>query len=244
MHSRLASKCWFTAEYLMWFCQSQPTTSRSSPPAPRGRRPASGEPRARRSCTPDSDLGYDLVSGFRITGGLFKDDCRRYGLVRQRVHDEEAEDGRFFATSDAHRPAAAGPAVHQRRHRPAERAVRLLPDLRVRPGHGVQHSRAWGAEGGPICNLFRSCPDDCDQWRAIWNVDLLTGFRFFQLKEELQIQSFTDVLPGTGLPFDGKLYCGPVNIEVNDEFQTTNQFYGGQDRDQRRSAASASARSG
>ena len=137
---------------------------------------------------------------------------------------EEAENEFSVASDATGQPLLARPFINAATGQPDVLFV-SFPTFAGGRVSVTSNSRAWGAEGGQVCNLFRSCPDDgCGPF---WNVDLLAGFRFFQLKEDLMIQSFTDVLPGQAVPFDGKLYFGPVNIEVNDEFETLNQFYGG-----------------
>ncbi len=85
-------------------------------------------------------------------------------------------------------------------------------------------TKTWGAEIGPVMNLYRSCPEDEG---CLWNIDLMGGFRFLQVDEVLRINSASNVIPGNTLPFDGKLYGAPAQISVNDTFDTLNQFYGG-----------------
>jgi hypothetical protein len=224
LHSRLASRWWLSGEYLMWFSKAQPARYpfvTTSAPAAGGR---IGEP-STLILHANGDLGYDLLSGFRITGGFFRDDCRRTGWYASGFMTENGTNDFSVASDATGQPLLARPFINAAT---GQQDVLFVSFPTFAGGRvSVQtHSRAWGAEGGPICNLYRSCPDDgCGPF---WNVDLITGFRFFQLKEDLSIRSFTDVLPGQAVPFDGKLYFGPVNIEVNDEFTTLNQFYGGQ----------------
>lgn len=224
LHSRLASRWWLSAEYLMWFSKAQPVRFpfvTTSAPAAGGR---IGETSTLILHPHGGDLGYDLISGFRITTGFFKDDCRRSGWYGSGFMTEDAENEFAVASDATGQPLLARPFINAATGQPDVLFV-SFPTFAGGRVSVTSHSRAWGAEGGPVCNLFRSCPDDgCGPF---WNVDLFGGFRFFQLKEDLRIQSFTDVLPGQAVPFDGKLYFGPVNIEVNDEFETLNQFYGG-----------------
>lgn len=224
LHGRLASRAWLSAEYLMWFSRAQPIRFplvTTSAPAAGGR---IGEPSTLILYPKTGDIGYGLFSGFRITGGFFTDDARRSGWYASGFMTGENEE-RFTVASDATgQPLLARPFINAATTLPDVLFV-SFPTFAAGRVTVTTDSRTWGAEGGPICNLFRSCPDDgCGPF---WNIDFLYGFRFFQLKEELQIQSFTDVLPGQAVPFDGKLYFGPVNIEVNDQFETLNQFYGG-----------------
>src|SRR5262249_13979380 len=77
-------------------------------------------------------------------------------------------------------------------------------------------SQLWGAEADIRCNL-------CD--RCCWRLDGLTGFRYLDLRESVQIVESVQVLRGGANP--------PVrNVGdqalVFDDFATRNQFYGGQ----------------
>jgi hypothetical protein len=220
-----APRVWLTGEYLLWFAKSQPVRFpfvTTSAPVAGGR---IGETSTLILHPTTGDLGYNLFSGFRITGGFFKDDCRRHGWYASGFMTEHKANV-FFAQSDpTGQPLLARPFINAVT---GQHDVLLVSFPTFAAGNVTVYSssRTWGAEGGPIVNLFRSCPDDgCGPF---WNVDLLFGFRYFELKEDLRMQSFTDVLPGQTVPFDGKLYFGPVNIEVHDEFTTLNQFYGGQ----------------
>ncbi len=227
VNSRMAPKVWANAEYLLWFAKAQPARFpfvTTSAPADGGRL---GEPTTL-VLHSNTDLGYNLFSGFRVTAGFFKDDCQRTGWYASGFLLEHKANV-FFAQSDATgQPLLARPFIN---------AITGLPDVLLvsfptfAAGNVTVYAsnRTWGAEGGPYINLYRSCPggDGCD-CGPLWNIDALFGFRYLEVKEQLRIQSFTDILPGQAVPFDGKLYAGPVNIEVNDEFNTLNQFYGGQ----------------
>jgi hypothetical protein len=227
VHKRLAAKCWVTGEYLLWFSQSQPTVFPfvvTSAPADGG---ILGSPTTT-ILHSTSDLGYDLASGFRVTGGWFRDDARRYGLYLSGFLMENKADT-YFARSDATgQPVLARPFIDVRTGLPSALFV-SFPTFTSGQVNVYSSSRAWGAEGGPIVNLFRTCPDDCGpDGGCIWDVNFLAAFRYFQLREDLRIESQSTILPGATAPFDGKLYGPGSVIGVIDDFQATNRFYGGQ----------------
>jgi hypothetical protein len=59
--------------------------------------------------------------------------------------------------------------------------------------------------------------------------DLLLGFRYAALNEDLEISNTTTSLSATGLTgFNGNLVGPPNSISIFDRFQTRNEFYGGQ----------------
>jgi hypothetical protein len=68
-------------------------------------------------------------------------------------------------------------------------------------------SRFWGAELNGRFNLCGDC---------FYRADLLTGFRYLELKDNLSITSVSDTIPSSG----------PVTIV--DTFNTVNRFYGAQ----------------
>jgi hypothetical protein len=97
-------------------------------------------------------------------------------------------------------------------------------------------NRFWGAEANGRANLAGS---------SSYRVDFLGGFRYLQLKDELQISSshgtvisnmnddptnqFLQPLPATfsGVTFQGNQFPNGT-VFVSDSFDTRNEFYGGQ----------------
>lgn len=223
VNARMAPKFWTNFDYLLWFAQAQPTSFpfvTSGPPA------AGGIPGSVGTTTlhSNSDLGYNLINGFRITTGWFRDDARRYGWYGSGFLLEQKANV-FFAQSDASgQGLLARPFIDATTGGPnalyASFPTFVSGNILI-----YSSNQTWGAEGGPIVNLFRSSPDDGG---CLWDVNLMTAFRFLQIREMVRMQQFSSPILGSTLPFDGKLYGPPVQIEVNDEFNTTNRFYGGQ----------------
>jgi Putative beta barrel porin-7 (BBP7) len=84
-------------------------------------------------------------------------------------------------------------------------------------------TRLQGAEANMICNLCCSCGDcgDCGAPARSYRVDLISGFRYLDLREGLGVVEDTQILPGSPL-------IAPADIRAFDQFDTRNQFYGGQ----------------
>lgn len=222
-NSRLAPRWWVNTEYLLWFAQSQPTIF----PFVTTSAPIAGGVIGNTSTQilhASSDLGYNTVSGFRVTGGWFRDDNRRHGWYASGFATEQKANI-FTAASDlTGQPLLARPFINAGSGLQSVLTV-SFPTF-VSGGVEVYTStKTWGAEIGPIVNVYRSCPEDEG---CLWNIDLLGAFRFLQVDEVLRMSSASNVIPGNTLPFDGKLYGAPAQISVVDNFDTVNQFYGGQ----------------
>jgi hypothetical protein len=84
-------------------------------------------------------------------------------------------------------------------------------------------TRLQGPEANLICNLCCSCGDcsDCCQPARGYRVDLIGGFRYLDLREGLGVVENSQVLPAS------PAFAGD-NISAFDQFDTRNQFYGGQ----------------
>jgi len=80
-----------------------------------------------------------------------------------------------------------------------------------------------GAAANVLFNLCRSCPNPCDPCQPAegYQIDMITGVRYLNLREGLGIQENTQVL-STSPVLPGAM------IRAYDQFNTSNQFYGGQ----------------
>jgi hypothetical protein len=79
----------------------------------------------------------------------------------------------------------------------------------------VSHTRLWGAEGNAVLGLN-------DRWQV------LAGFRFAQLDEDLSLNLFSQAVDGGTEIFQGAIVPAPGAVASIDRFHTRNQFYGGQ----------------
>lgn len=71
----------------------------------------------------------------------------------------------------------------------------------------------YGADLNVTCDL--GCPAGCDRFQGF------AGFRFLDLRENLEFTEFLQALEGAPDPVG-------TDVEVRDEFETRNQFFGGQ----------------
>ena len=82
----------------------------------------------------------------------------------------------------------------------------------------------YGAEANGLWNAYRTCPGECRNW----NLNLLMGYRYFELSEKLHATSRGTVLQGNTIPYGGVLIGADTTVEVRDQFTVMNKFHGGQ----------------
>jgi hypothetical protein len=207
----------------MWWMKGSPlpslvTTGPSTSPAPG----AIGAP-GTGALFGGGNVGQGLFSGGRFTAGFWLNDSQTIGIEASYFFLGSRSDD-FTASSSG----APGSIVLSR---PFFDVSTGLPNSELiafpgLAGGSVQvHSNSGlqGAAANMIFNLCCSCGGcgDCCQPALGYRVDLLGGFRFMDLSDELgiaeniQVSPNSPVLPG-------------VNIRGFDQFNTRNLFYGGE----------------
>lgn len=138
----------------------------------------------------NSNLDYGTFSGARLTAGSWLDsDCTLGMEASGFLLEQRSADQSATATSVPITLPVFGP---------------------VFPSAALQsHTRLWGAEANGLFNVRRG-----DGYHA----DLLAGFRFLSLDENLTAQTAVS----------GDLAGFPLVLQTQANFQTQNQFYGGQ----------------
>jgi hypothetical protein len=193
------------------------------------------------------DLGYNALSGFRVTSGFYGDCDRRKGFEASGFMTERKSNVSEFVSSPSGIPTLARPYLDSAAPFTAASLVVANPNLgngRISVG---THTQSFGVEANGVWNIFRSepgCTNGC-------SVDFLAGYRFFQLKEDLQIESVTQlnafnttssfvvgpfgvpVLVGTAtvpntVAFGGLRVPTPSSITVRDNILCYNNFNGAQ----------------
>jgi len=203
---------WISAEYLMWWIRDShlPPLVTSGPNGG-----VLGQPGT--TVLLGGELDHEMFSGARIGGGMWLNDCHTIGIEHsffflgdRSVHFGVGSDGSansvllarpFFNTTtgqmDSDVTALAG-----------EASGRI--DVR-------QSTRLHGSELNGIYNLCCDCRT---------RVDLLGGFRWLNLHEDLGIHEHTRIIC---VCVDDPFPAQPGNtIDVFDAFNTRNNFYGGQ----------------
>lgn len=245
-----APRWWFDGEYLLWFTNGQPARV----PLLTTSAPADGGVIGAASTTvlaggTGRDLGYNAINGFRLTGGFFGDADRRFGFEMSAFVLERVSNIQTFGAGGS--PAFAGiPTLG----RPfidnvtgsASAIVLSGPDFGPSTAVVGTTNQTWGLEPLAVWNLYRSEPG-C---RRACSIDFLAGYKFVEIKEELFVNSRTDLDAFTALPqfisgpfgvitqlpsargpvqgtFGGVNVGGPAQITVRDQFRTLNKFNGG-----------------
>lgn len=223
VNARLAPRAWFDASYLLWFAKSQRT---GGFPLLTTSGPAAGGVPGNTSTTelyPRGDIGYGAISGFRLEGGRFTDDASRYGYYLSGFYTQNKKKDFDVASDVTGQPLIARPFINASTGRPDVLLV-SFPTAVAGTANVHTETQLYGAEGGTVTNLYRSCPDQ----GCLFNLNFITAFRFLELSERLTIDQSSTILDGNTTTFDGKLYGPGTTIGVRDDFETHNRFYGGQ----------------
>lgn len=218
-----ASRFYLDSQFLLWFVKAQPTNVpyvSTSAPQDIG---LAGRPTTTLLHS-NSDLGYNVFSGFNIVGGWFKDADRRYGVELGGMLLERKSNV-FNAASDNNGiPLLARPFIEATTGAPA---VLTVAQQGLASGSITvkTSNKMYGAEGSLLTNLYRSCPDDGG---CRWNVNGLVGFRYWEIREDLRIDSASTILGNGGPLFNGAAIFSGAVVGVSDNFVAVNHFYGGQ----------------
>ncbi len=200
------NRFYFSGEYLLWWIKDSHV-----PPlvttAPIGSAGILGAPGT--TVLFGGHIDNEERSGGRFTMGYWFDNCQTLALETS-VFFLANRNVNFAANSNTF-PVLARPFFNLNSGAQFSE-VTTSPGL-ASGGIGVNtFSRMWGAEA----NLRYNVCDNC-----AWRFDVLGGFRYLSLREGINIQE--TILAAPTAP----MFAGDM-IVVNDDFNTRNQFYGGQ----------------
>jgi hypothetical protein len=199
-------RLFITAEYLLWWIKSS-----SMPPlittGPVGSTGALGAPGT--IVLFGGDIDNETRSGGRFHTWYWFDDDHCWGLDG-RVFFLANRSVNFGAGSDQF-PLLARPFFEQNTGTESAE-IATLPGLASGTVSVNSFSRLWGADLNLRRNIWEGC---CLRW------DLLAGFRYLSLREGLSINENLVAAP------TAPVFAGDT-ISVLDQFNTRNQFYGGQ----------------
>jgi hypothetical protein len=205
-----AGQVWVGLDYLLWGLKSASTPPLVVQDAPGTPRTAVGIPGTpgQRTLFGGSGINDDLRSGARLSGGLWLDDGREWGLDFGAFFLERGGDsGTFFSPGT---PPLSRPFFNVRTGRPDAELVSFPGVL----SGAVGVSSGTNLYGGSAALRSALC---CD---CGYRVDLLTGYRFLHLGDSLRVrEDLTAVGQGSVPP--------GTRLVVQDSFQTSNNFHGG-----------------
>ncbi|HKB40566.1 MAG TPA: BBP7 family outer membrane beta-barrel protein, partial [Gemmataceae bacterium] len=204
---------WAGADYLNWRLQDGPLPVplvTTSSPASQG---IAGAPDTVVLAGPVHALEFQQLDGLRVTAGFWLSSC--LGVEGSGFVLEQGADG-FSATSTG-APLLARPAINGFTGMPGSLLV-AAPGIAAGgvDVHGT--SQLFGSEVNLLLNAFRGCA---------FRLNLLTGFRYVDLREGLDIAQNSLVL-GPALAFGGAPLGVGSSLAVADAIDTRTQFYGGQ----------------
>jgi hypothetical protein len=160
----------------------------------------------------NSDVPFDMLSGVRITGGAWFDADRNIGFEANFFSFDRQRTHAFIGTDGNGSPALAIPFNNVTPGNVGAFVLRVSNPGQT-SGNVVTSSdiNLWGAEINSAWCLAR-VPHLGLEWT------LLAGFRYLYLQEHLNFSPLTN----------SDLTTNPTVTIFNDDFRTTNNFYGGQ----------------
>jgi hypothetical protein len=207
-------RAWVNAEYLLWWVKRGPIAvplASTGSAASLGVLGSGGHP-----IGPDR-FDYKEFNGGRLTAGAWMNKDGNIGVEASGFLLEQNGDG-FGLASGAALPVLARPFIDTTTQGPNVRLLGL-PGAFAGTLTVNSQSRIWGAEGNSVLRLMNG---------DTLSADLLSGFRFFDLEENLQIADTARLLANGVTSFDGVGLVAPGTTQVVDRFDTRNYFYGGQ----------------
>jgi hypothetical protein len=166
----------------------------------------------------NSNVEYSAFSGGRLTAGTWFDPYGVIGLEGAGFALAQRTVNSTFASDATGRPGLALPFFNVLANLEDSADV-SIPDLLT--GRVVASSTLslWGAEGNLVFNLYRGSQA---------GLEVLGGFRYLRLQEDLFLTRTGSPLPGQQITFDDATFNSPALVTTQDRFRTYNSFYGGQ----------------
>ncbi|HEY7159132.1 MAG TPA: BBP7 family outer membrane beta-barrel protein [Gemmataceae bacterium] len=203
-----ATRFWLSADYLLWWTKGDHLPPLITTGSPTDAVPgAIGQPGTQVLFGGDSS--NQLHSGARFRGGYWITHDQTFG-VDGTFFFLGSRSGRFDETSDGV-PILTRPFFNPNSNQ-EDAFLTAFPAQQNGSLAATLSSRLWGADADLRGMLFRG---------ASYQVSLLGGFRFLDLRESLGMKQMDLFLPSSG----SGLFTSATTM---DRFHTSNQFYGGQ----------------
>jgi hypothetical protein len=213
-------RLWVTGEYLLWWIKDAPvpvplvTTGAANP--------LTGGGVLGRASTfelfGDSGIDQPTLSGGRFTAGYWLDAEQGLGVEASFLFLAERTFSFRVNSEPTGFPVLASPVVDA--NSGIETASLIAFPGAFAGGVTVSaSSQLWGMEFNAVRNVV--CAEDI-------TVDMLGGFRYLDLSEDLNIARQRTVLPAGVDRFLGTPVFAGNNLMLVDDFHTRDQFYGGQ----------------
>lgn len=204
-------RVWASAEYLAWWHKDSPAPAVLVTTG--GNTATLGTP-GTRALFGGNDIDFDAVSGLRASFGI-AGVAQHFGLEATVFGTQEQT---VRLTSGGSNPVVGRPVIN---------ALTGLESVQLVSAPGAfsgrvdisSSSQFYGGEANGVASLH------CGEFLSF---DLLGGFRYLALKEDLQINQQTQVLGGGVGGFGPNVLQPASSAMLSDTFRTSNQFFGGQ----------------
>lgn len=210
---------WFSGDYLLWWTKSQPLPVTLVTTGPG----AIGVP-GTVTVIGNQDFSYGAQSGARIDTGMWLNECHTLGVDFGLFWLGQGSTFTSFTSSPAGVPPIGRPFFNVVTGTQSVDLIAAPGGLAGGAAVSTQ-STFWGLDANLVRNLFY-CPN--------FQADLIAGFRYLDLEENMEITSSSTALPATGgapggvLLFPGAPVGSVHSLTLVDRFGTVNHFYGGQ----------------
>jgi hypothetical protein len=198
------------AEYLLWWARRDHTPPLATTGDPQLGAAAGRLGNADTVVLFGGALDRNPMSGVRFTAGVYCDDRACNAIEVTGFFLPQASDR--FSASSAQFPVLARPFFSLNEGIERVQFV-ALPGSSTGTLRINAPSEVWGMQANMTCKWCSGCD---------YRLDLLGGFRFLSLREQLEVIEDIQTLPGLPDPFNN------THVLVRDSFATNNQFYGGQ----------------
>lgn len=210
------ARCWAHAEYLAWWIKDGPLPVPLVTLGPSASFAVLGQPGT--SVLFGTTIDHDMFSGGHFTLGGWLNGEKNLGVEGSFLFlGQRAE--RFSASTDGSGDLAIGRPVFNTATS-AETAILVAFPTAFAGGVAISaSSQLYGAEVNLRGLLFSE---------ELFTLSALAGFRYADLTEDLGILQASTILPGGISFFNGTPVLTPSTVTLLDQFNTRNQFYGGQ----------------
>lgn len=203
---------WLSGEYLLGFTReaNAPTVASAGPAATGGIIGLAGT-RQLTSAMPD----FGSISGARLSGGVWLEDCRAYGLdwsvffLGRRQADSTFNAGTGEVLARPFFDTAFNVENSRRISLPGVVSGSVTTNYRT---------DFWGGELGTRLRVIET---------PTLSVEQLFHFRYYQLDETFTASDTSTALAGGVVAFNGQAFPAPARVRVTDQYAVTNRFYGG-----------------
>ncbi len=212
-----AGPWWVSADYLIRWLQRDSVPGPLLVVGPASSNGIAGAPGTTVFGNDSAFLNSGPFSGVQLSAGRSLGEV--YGLELSAFILEQRNTGHQAGSDAAGNPVVSLPFVNEATSA-SDRFLAAFPGFYAGSATISHSTRLWGGEANLSRTAFNNC-HGCGQ--------LLAGFRYLNLQEQLGVQSTSADIPPNGFTsFNGALLPSPSQVTTADSFSTQNNFYGGQ----------------